>query len=348
MLKKLDALKQKKAELEKFLSDPQILAEPHKYRQYSQEYARVSHLVKLGQEYKKLLNEIEQTRQLTADEDKSLRQLAEEELKKMEIKKLRLEKKIKNSVSGETPDDERNTIFEIRAGTGGEEAALFVTDLYKMYTRYIQRKGWKTELLTAHPTGLGGFKEIIFFIGGAEGTYGQLKYEGGVHRVQRVPVTESGGRIHTSAATVAVLPEAREVDLKINPADLKVDTFSSSAPGGQHVNRSYSAVRITHLPTGMVVSCQDERSQIKNRAKAMKVLYARLYAKAKKEQHQQIARKRKLQVGSGERSEKIRTYNFSQNRITDHRIGLSLHQLDKVLEGDLDRILEPLLTQSPK
>jgi peptide chain release factor 1 len=242
------------------------------------------------------------------------------------------------------PNDEKNVIVEIRAGTGGEEAALFAGDLFRMYNRYAEKRGWKAEIIDSNPTELGGFKEVVFEING-NGAYSRLKYESGVHRVQRVPTTEAGGRIHTSAATVAVLPEAQEIDIDINPNDLRIDIFRASGHGGQGVNTTDSAVRITHIPTGMVVTCQDERSQLKNKEKAMKVLRARLMEKAQMEQNQKIAQDRRSQVGSGDRSERIRTYNFPQGRITDHRIGLTIHQLTSVLEGELDEIIDALIAE---
>jgi len=262
----------------------------------------------------------------------------------LENRKPKLEEQLKILLLPKDPNDEKNVIVEIRAGTGGEEAALFAGDLFRMYNRYAEKQGWKVEIIDSNPTELGGFKEVIFEIYG-NGAYSRLKYESGVHRVQRVPTTEAGGRIHTSAATVAVLPEAQEVDIEINPNDLRIDIFRASGHGGQGVNTTDSAVRITHIPTGMVVTCQDERSQLKNKDKAMKVLRARLMEKAQEEQNQKIAQNRRSQVGSGDRSERIRTYNFPQGRITDHRIGLTIHQLTNVLEGELDEIIDALISE---
>jgi peptide chain release factor 1 len=273
-----------------------------------------------------------------------MEELIKSDIESLEEKRKKLEEELKILLLPKDPNDEKNVIVEIRAGTGGEEAALFAGDLFRMYNRYAEKRGWKAEIIDSNPTELGGFKEVVFEING-NGAYSRLKYESGVHRVQRVPTTEAGGRIHTSAATVAVLPEAQEIDIDINPNDLRIDIFRASGHGGQGVNTTDSAVRITHIPTGMVVTCQDERSQLKNKEKAMKVLRARLMEKAQMEQNQKIAQDRRSQVGSGDRSERIRTYNFPQGRITDHRIGLTIHQLTSVLEGELDEIIDALIAE---
>jgi peptide chain release factor 1 len=293
-------------------------------------------------EYRKVRAEAEGARALLGNADAELADLAGKELPLLEVQIQRLETEIKALLLPADPNDDRNTILEIRAGTGGEEAALFAANLFRMYTRFAEVQGWKTELLDSNPTDLGGFKEVVFSIQGAH-VYRKLKFEGGVHRVQRVPMTEASGRIHTSAVTVAVLPEAEEVEVEVNPADLRIDTFCAGGHGGQSVNTTYSAVRITHLPTNIVVSCQDERSQLKNKNKAMRVLRARLKEKAETEHHDRIASVRQGMVGSGDRSEKIRTYNFPQNRVTDHRIGVSWQKLDTILEGDLGQVVEALL-----
>jgi len=289
-----------------------------------------------------LEKDLASTRALLDDPDEEIRRMAAEELKRLEGELRDVQRELKLALIPKDPRDARNVVLEIRAGTGGEEAALFAADLFRMYSRYAERKGWKVEVLSHHPTGMGGFKEVIALIEG-KGAYSRLKYESGVHRVQRIPVTESQGRIHTSTVTVAVLPEAEEVEVQIDPKDLRIDVFRASGPGGQHVNVTDSAVRITHLPTGLVVQCQDERSQHKNKAKAMKILMARLLELKRKEQEEKIAKERRSQIGTGERSERIRTYNFPQRRVTDHRIGLTLYRLEEVLEGDLDEIIEALI-----
>jgi peptide chain release factor 1 len=294
------------------------------------------------------IKEIEENSKLfSEEEDVEFKNLINEELEKLKKKKLNLEIELKEFLFPKDPHDKKNCIVEIRAGAGGDEAALFSGDLFRMYSRFAENNGWKTEVMSSSPTGIGGFKEIIFSIMGKE-VYGKLKHESGVHRVQRVPVTESSGRIHTSTVTVAILPEAEEVELEISPNDLKIDRFRSTGPGGQSVNTTDSAIRITHIPTGMVVTCQDEKSQHKNKAKALKILRARLLDMAEREKHEELAKKRKSQVGTGDRSERIRTYNFPQNRITDHRIGLNLHNLEEVLEGNLNDLVVNLLEKLKK
>jgi peptide chain release factor 1 len=302
----------------------------------------LSEVVKVADRYIKVLGEIGEAEKIKADSrDKDLMEMAKSELVELETEKEKLEQKLKILLLPKDPNEDKNIIVEVRAGTGGEEAALFVADLYRMYTKFADGKGWRVELLSSNPTGRGGFKEIIFSLEG-ENCYPLMKFESGVHRVQRVPETEASGRIHTSASSVAVMPEADEVEIQIKPEEIRIDVFRSSGPGGQSVNTTDSAVRITHLPTGLVVSCQDEKSQIKNRNKALKVLRARLLDKAQTEQKEKIAQERKSMVGRGDRSEKIRTYNFPQNRVTDHRTGLTLHQLQEVLDGKLDPLVEDL------
>ena len=327
------------------MSDPEVLSDQRRYKKVAKEHKDFSEIVEIGSKYRNILKQIEEDEKIKSEsEDKDLIELAKSELEELYPQKEELEKKLKVLLLPRDPNDSKNTILEIRAGTGGEEAALFAADLYRMYSRYAERMGWKTDVLSSNPTGIGGFKEIIFLIEG-EGVYGKLKYESGVHRVQRVPVTEASGRIHTSAASVAVLPEAEEVDVEIDPEDLKVDVFRSSGPGGQSVNTTDSAVRITHVPTNTVVTCQDEKSQLKNKNKAMKVLRARLLDKAQREQIEKIARERKSMVGTGDRSAKIRTYNFPQSRITDHRINLTLYKLDNILDGNIEELIEVLKTK---
>nr|WP_255688499.1 peptide chain release factor 1 [Tepidanaerobacter sp. GT38] len=342
----MEAVEKKYIELTEKVADPEIIAKHEEWRKLAKEHASLEEIVNCYRDYKKTLEQIKENQVLLkeASGDSEMEELVKSDLEELEEKKLKLEEQLKILLLPKDPNDERNVIVEIRAGTGGEEAALFAGDLFRMYSRYAEKQGWKIEVIDSNPTELGGFKEIIFEVNG-HGAYSRLKYESGVHRVQRVPTTEAGGRIHTSAATVAVLPEAEEIDIEINPNDLRIDIFRSSGHGGQSVNTTDSAVRITHLPTGIVVSCQDERSQLKNKEKAMKVLRARLLEKAQQEQNQKIAQSRRSQVGTGDRSERIRTYNFPQGRVTDHRIGLTIHQLANVLEGELDEIINALIAE---
>ncbi len=324
------------------LSDPDVLSSREKVINLSRERSELTGIVDAYRHYNEVLKNIEGDKEIiSSGGDSELIELAEEELAELQDKKEKLEEDIKYLLLPKDPDDNKDIIMEIRAGTGGEEAALFAGDLFRMYTRYAEIKGWKVELMDINDTGLGGIKEAVFSISGND-VYGNLKFESGVHRVQRVPETEANGRVHTSAASVAVLPEAEDVQIDINPNDLKIDIFRSGGAGGQNVNKVETAVRITHLPTGIVVQCQDERSQLKNRQKAMKVLRARLYDMKLKEQSDEISAQRKLMVRSGDRSEKIRTYNFPQNRVTDHRIGLTLYNLSGIIEGDLDQLIEEL------
>ncbi|HHI96713.1 MAG TPA: peptide chain release factor 1 [Thermodesulfatator atlanticus] len=342
-LQKLDAVEKRFEELTEKLADPAVVSDRQKYAQIAREHAELSEIVETYREYRKVLEEIKNNKELLEDSDEELVKLAREELKELEARREELEKKLMLLLLPKDPNDEKNIMLEIRAGTGGEEAALFAADLFRMYSRYAERKGWEVEILDVNPTGLGGFKEIIALIKG-KGAYSRLKYESGVHRVQRIPETESGGRIHTSAVTVAVLPEADEVDVEIRPEELKIDTMRASGAGGQHVNKTESAVRITHIPTGIVVYCANERSQHQNRARAMQILRTRLYELKLREQEEKIQAERRSQVGSGDRSERIRTYNFPQNRVTDHRIGLTLYKLEQVLDGELDDIIDSLIT----
>lgn len=344
MLEKLKQLETKYEELSNLIADPKVIADNSKWKEYMKKHTELEEIVTTYREYKKVIDELSDTKQLLKENtDAEMKEMIEEEIDNLKAKKQDLEQKLKILLLPKDPNDEKNVIVEIRAGTGGEEAALFAADLFRMYVRYAESKGWKVDVINTHYTGMDGIKEVVFMIEG-KGAYSMLKFEGGVHRVQRVPQTESSGRIHTSAATVAVMPEAEEVEMDIDPNDIRIDLFCSTGPGGQSVNTTQSAVRIVHLPTGIVVSCQDERSQHKNKEKAMKVLRARLLEKAQREQHEKIASARRSMVGSGDRSERIRTYNFPQNRVTDHRIGLTLHRLNEILEGDLQELIDALIT----
>ena len=344
MFEKLEDVERRYETLYHLLGQPEVIRKQEELQKVAKEYAELGKVVGLYRKFKKLDVEIAESRQLLAsEEDEEIRRMAKEELERLGAEKERVEGDLKVVLLPKDPNDEKNIILEIRAGTGGDEAGLFASDLFRMYAKYAEKNRWRLEVLNRHFTGVGGFKEVIALIEG-KGVYSRLKFESGVHRVQRVPVTESQGRIHTSTVTVAILPEAEEVELQIDPNDIRVDIFRSSGPGGQSVNTTDSAVRITHLPTGMVVSCQDEKSQHKNKAKALKILRARLMDKAAQEKHLEISEKRKLQVGTGERSERIRTYNYPQGRVTDHRIGLTLYRLENILEGEIEEILEALTT----
>ncbi|SDE64635.1 peptide chain release factor 1 [Sporomusa acidovorans] len=344
MLDKLQALEDKFLELEGQISDPAVMADMVEWQRLTKAHSKMALVVEKFREYKKMLKTIGDAREMLQDKlDDEFREMVEAEYNEAQSKIGTLEEELRISLLPKDPNDDKNVIVEIRGGAGGDEAALFAGDLFRMYTRYAEKQGWRVEMLDANAPELGGFKEVIFSIQG-EGAYSKLKYESGVHRVQRVPTTESSGRIHTSTVTVAVLPEAEDVDIDINPNDLRIDTYCASGAGGQHVNKTESAVRITHLPTGVVVQCQDEKSQLKNKDRAMRVLRARLLELAQAEQAAEVAENRKSQVGTGDRSERIRTYNFPQGRVTDHRIGLTLHKLDFVLDGDLDELISALVT----
>lgn len=344
MLDKLHAVEEKYRELESLISDPAVLADMPKWQKLSREHAQLAPVVEKYREYKKVCEGLLEAKAIFDDNpDADMRRLAEDEIAELRPRLEALERELPILLLPKDPNDAKNVIVEIRGGVGGEEAALFAGDLFRMYARYAERRGWRVDVIDKNATEIGGFKEISFSVDGA-GAYSFLKYESGTHRVQRVPVTESSGRIHTSAVTVAVLPEAEEVEVEIAPADLRIDTYCASGAGGQYVNRTETAIRITHLPTGIVVQCQDEKSQLKNKEKAMRVLRARILEAAREEQAATVAADRKSQVGSGDRSERIRTYNFPQGRVTDHRIGLTLHKLAAVLDGDLDELLAALIT----
>jgi peptide chain release factor 1 len=343
---KLRDVESRFGDVEAQMSDPDIARDPSAFQRLARESKEITPIVERWRAYKAALAEITKIQEmLRAESDAEMKEMMHEELRTLEAKRDALDAEIPPLLIPKDPNDEKNVLLEIRAGTGGEEAALFAAEVFRMYTRFAERERWKVDVISVTRAGQGGIKEVIAMVEG-DRVYSKLRYESGVHRVQRVPATEASGRIHTSAITVAVLPEAEEVDVKIEAKDLRIDTFCSSGPGGQSVNTTYSAVRITHLPTNTVVSCQDEKSQIKNREKAMKVLRARLYEVALEKQQSQIASERKSQVGTGDRSEKIRTYNFPQGRVTDHRIGLTLHRIQEVLDGDLGEIVNSLVAHS--
>jgi len=345
MLEKLAGIEARYNELEQMMADPVIAQDYEKVAEYAQERAELEEIVNTYRSYKATEEELSGAHLiLDQEDDEELREMAQDEVQRLETQLSELEEQLKQLLLPKDPRDERNVIVEIRAGAGGDEAGLFAADLYRMYTRYAEQRGWKTDILNAHSTGVGGFKEVIFEITG-KGAYSRLKYESGVHRVQRVPVTESQGRIHTSTATVAVLPEADEVEVRIDPNDIDITAYGSSGPGGQHMQKNATAIRIVHNPTGMVVTCESERSQTQNRLRALNILRARLYEIEQRKQAQELDASRRAQVGSGERSEKIRTYNFPQNRVTDHRIGLTLYRLPSVLEGELDEFIDTMATQ---
>ena len=344
MFQKLEDVERRYVDLEASLVDPAVIGNRKDYARLSKERSDLDQIVQRYRDWKRLSAEIDGHKALLEETDPEIRELAKAELPALRERLELLEEELKRLLLPRDPNDDRNVVLEIRAGTGGDEASLFAAQLFRMYSRYAEEHSWRVELLSASPTGLGGFKEVIALIEG-QGAYSRLKFEGGVHRVQRVPVTEASGRIHTSTVTVAVLPEADEVDVHIDEVkDLRIDVYRSSGPGGQSVNTTDSAVRVTHLPTGLVVSCQDEKSQHKNKAKGLKILRARLLERAQAEQHAEEAESRRSMVGTGERSERIRTYNFPQGRVTDHRINLTLHSLDKTLEGDLDPLIDALIT----
>ncbi|MBW2645308.1 MAG: peptide chain release factor 1 [Deltaproteobacteria bacterium] len=343
MFQKLDGVEERFQEIETLLSDPEIIKNQESYRKYSKEHSNLSKIVAAYREFKRTQEDLQDSKDLLKDPDPEIKEMAREEIHALNDRREQLEHELTILLLPKDPNDEKNILLEIRAGTGGDEAGLFAADLFRMYSAYAEKLGWNVEIMSQNITGVGGFKEIIALIAGKD-VYSRLKYESGVHRVQRVPVTESQGRIHTSAITVAILPEAEEVDINIDPNEIKVDVYRASGPGGQSVNTTDSAVRITHIPTGLVVTCQDEKSQHKNKAKALKVLRARLLDKTQQEQDAKISEARKTQVGTGDRSERIRTYNFPQGRITDHRIGLTLYKLDNVLQGDLTELIDSLIT----
>ncbi|MBT8365687.1 MAG: peptide chain release factor 1 [Deltaproteobacteria bacterium] len=343
MFDKLIGVEERFIDVEKYLSDPQIVQDREAYRKYVREHAELNKIVAAYRRYKQTQQDLEESLELLKDTDPEIKDLARDEIVKLTREKEKIEDELKTLLLPKDPNDEKNVIIEIRAGTGGEEAALFAGDLFRMYSRYAESRKWKVEVITLHPTGVGGIKEIIGMIQG-KGAYSVFKYESGTHRVQRVPTTETQGRIHTSAVTVAVLPEAEEVDVAIDPSEIKIDVYRSTGPGGQSVNTTDSAVRITHLPTGLVVTCQDEKSQLKNKLKAMKVLRARLLDQLISAQNEKRSEERKSQVGTGDRSGRIRTYNFPQGRVTDHRIGLTLYKLESILQGDIDVLIDNLVT----
>jgi len=345
MWEKLADIERRYEELERLMADPAVVADYSQLKVYAQERAELEPIVEAYRALKSVDADLAETRALLEEETQpEMRELAQEEMDRLEARREALQQELRRLLLPKDPRDERNVIVEIRAGEGGEEAALFAADLFRMYTRYAENHGWEVELLSANQTGIGGFKEVIFEVKG-KGAYSRLKYESGVHRVQRIPITEAGGRIHTSTATVAVLPEPDEVEVKLNPDDLRFDYYRSSGAGGQNVQKNATAVRVTHIPTGIVVACQDERSQVQNRLRALSILRARLFALEQQKQFEEIDSARRAQVGRGERAEKIRTYNFPQNRVTDHRIGLTSYRLESILNGELDEFIEALATQ---
>jgi len=343
MFERLEQIEARYEALGRQLADPELIADQPKYQKAAKQHRDLEPVVEKFREYRQVVNGIADARGMLHESDPDIREMAAQELAELEARQPKVEEDLKFLLLPRDPNDEKNVVIEIRAGTGGDEASLFAAEMFRMYSRFAELHRWKVEVLSSSESSIGGLKEVIAIIEGDK-VYSQLKYESGVHRVQRVPATETQGRVHTSAVTVAVLPEAEEVDVKIEAKDLRIDTFCSSGPGGQSVNTTYSAVRITHLPTNTVVSCQDEKSQIKNREKGMRVLRARLYEMEMERQQQAQAKERKQQVGSGDRSEKIRTYNFPQNRLTDHRIGLTLHQLTDVMDGKLQPVVDALIT----
>ncbi len=346
MLQRLDFLEQKYEELSIKISDPEVMSNQKEWQRLCKDHSELEVITLKYREYKKILEEIEYNKEVIyQEEDKEFKELAQEELRELQSKKSSVEGELKILLLPKDPNDEKNVFVEIRAGTGGDEAALFAANLFRMYSKYVESKRWKIEMISVNDTDIGGFKEVVFMVKG-NGAYSKLKYESGVHRVQRVPDTEASGRIHTSASTVAVLPEVDDVDVEINQNDIRVDVFRSSGNGGQSVNTTDSAVRITHIPSGIVISCQDEKSQLKNKEKAMKLLRARLFELAEQERLKSIAEDRKSQVGSGDRSERIRTYNYPQGRVTDHRIGLTLYKLESFMDGYMDEIIEALIAES--
>jgi peptide chain release factor 1 len=341
MLDRLKEIERRYEEISGLLADPEVLKDTSRYADLAREHAWLEGFVAPYERLRRVLASIEENVAMMEDPDPEIRSLVRDELRGLELERDLLESKLKALFLPKDPNDSRDVILEIRAGTGGEEAALFAADLFRMYCRYAEARGWDVEILSSNETGIGGFKEIIAGIRG-KGVYSRLKYESGVHRVQRVPATEASGRIHTSAVTVAVLPEAQEMDVAIDPNDLRIDTFRASGAGGQHVNKTESAIRITHMPTGIVVTCQDEKSQHKNKAKALRVIRTRILQKAQEDKAREIATQRRMQVGTGDRSERIRTYNFPLGRVTDHRVNLTLHRLSQILEGDIDEIVDAL------
>jgi peptide chain release factor 1 len=345
VLDRLQAVEDRYDKLNELLSDPAVVSDPNKLREYSKEQSGIQETVEVYREYKSVREQLKDAKAMLEEKlDADMREMVKEEVSELEAQEQGLSARLKILLVPKDPNDDKNVIIEVRGAAGGDEAALFAGDLYRMYSRYAEMQGWKSEVIEASYTELGGYKEIIFMING-EGAYSKMKFENGAHRVQRVPATESGGRIHTSTATVAVLPEAEEVEVEIHDKDIRVDTFASSGPGGQSVNTTMSAVRLTHIPTGVVVSCQDEKSQIKNKEKAMKVLRARVYDKFQQEAQAEYDQNRKQAVGTGDRSERIRTYNFPQNRVTDHRIGLTIQKLDQILQGKLDEFINALIME---